>query len=138
MLLPEFYVDDVIKRALSEDINYIDLATDLLIPEDEISTAEFVSKAEGVLAGIDCALRTFTFIDSGVKCEVFIHDGEKVKKAISSPEFRERHVLSLKRSAPLLTFSSICRALLQLQTSWWKPVQAQRLLSLIQERLSRA
>ena len=31
MLLPEFYVDDVIKRALSEDINYIDLATDLLI-----------------------------------------------------------------------------------------------------------
>ena len=43
MLLPEFYVDDVIKRALSEDINYIDLATDLLIPEDEISTAEFVS-----------------------------------------------------------------------------------------------
>ena len=31
MLLPEFYVDDVIKRALSEDINYIDLATDLLL-----------------------------------------------------------------------------------------------------------
>ena len=80
MLLPEFYVDDVIKRALAEDINYIDLATDLLIPEDDISTAEFVSKAEGVLAGIECALRTFTFIDSSVKCEIFIHDGEKVKK----------------------------------------------------------
>ena len=101
MLLPEFYVDDVIKRALSEDINYIDLATDLLIPEDEISTAEFVSKAEGVLAGIDCALRTFTFIDSGVKCEVFIHDGEKVKKGdiIARVQGKTRSILKAERSS---------------------------------------
>ena len=101
MLLPEFYVDDVIKRALSEDINYIDLATDLLIPEDEISTAEFVSKAEGVLAGIDCALRTFTFIDSGVKCEVFIHDGEKVKKGdiIARVQGKTRSILKAERTS---------------------------------------
>ena len=26
MILPQFYVDDVIKRAISEDINYIDVA----------------------------------------------------------------------------------------------------------------
>ena len=101
MLLPEFYVDDVIKRALSEDINYIDLATDLLIPEDEVSTAEFVSKAEGVLAGIDCALRTFTFIDSGVKCEVFIHDGEKVKKGdiIARVQGKTRSILKAERTS---------------------------------------
>lgn len=101
MLLPEFYVDDIIKRALSEDINYIDLATDLLIPEDEISTAEFVSKAEGVLAGIDCALRTFTFIDSTVKCEIFIHDGEKVKKGdvIARVVGKTRSILKAERTS---------------------------------------
>ena len=101
MLLPEFYVDDIIKRALSEDINYIDLATDLLIPEDEISTAEFVSKAEGVLAGIDCALRTFTFIDSSVKCEIFIHDGEKVKKGdvIAKVVGKTRSILKAERTS---------------------------------------
>ena len=101
MLLPEFYVDDVIKRALAEDINYIDLATDLLIPEDDMSAAEFVSKAEGVLAGIDAALRTFTFVDSTVKCEVFIRDGEKVKQGdvIARVEGRTRSILKAERTS---------------------------------------
>lgn len=39
MNLPNFYVDDVIKRALAEDINYIDLATDYLLDDEEISTS---------------------------------------------------------------------------------------------------
>ncbi|MGN0664945.1 MAG: carboxylating nicotinate-nucleotide diphosphorylase [Huintestinicola sp.] len=101
MLLPDFYVDDIIKRALSEDINYIDLATDLLIPEDEMSTAEFVSKAEGTLAGIDCALRTFTFVDSEVKCEKFISDGEKVIKGdvIARVTGRTRSILKAERTS---------------------------------------
>ncbi len=101
MLLPEFYVDDVIKRALSEDINYIDLATDLLIDENDTSVAEFVSKAEGVLAGIECALRTFTFIDSSVKCEMFIRDGEYVKKGdiIARVSGKTRAILKGERTS---------------------------------------
>ncbi|MGN0609382.1 MAG: carboxylating nicotinate-nucleotide diphosphorylase [Oscillospiraceae bacterium] len=101
MLLPEFYVDDVIKRALEEDINYIDLATDLLISDEDTSAAEFVSKADGVLAGIDCALRTFTFVDSSVKCEIFIHDGEKVKKGdvIARVEGKTRSILKAERTS---------------------------------------
>lgn len=101
MLLPDFYVDDIIKTALSEDINYIDLATDLLIPEDDISVAEFVSKAEGVLAGIDCALRTYRFIDNEVSCEIFIHDGEKVKQGdvIARVTGRTRSILKAERTS---------------------------------------
>lgn len=101
MLLPEFYVDDVIKRALEEDINYIDLATDLLISDEDASAAEFVSKADGVLAGIDCALRTFIFVDSSVKCEIFIHDGEKVKKGdvIARVEGKTRSILKAERTS---------------------------------------
>ncbi len=101
MLLPEFYVDDLIKRALSEDINYVDLATDLLIDDDDMSEAKFVSKAEGVLAGIDCALRTFTLVDSGVKCEIFIHDGEKVQNGdvIATVKGRTRSILRAERTS---------------------------------------
>lgn len=33
MKLLQFYVDDLIKRAITEDINYIDSTTDLLIDE---------------------------------------------------------------------------------------------------------
>ena len=37
MNLPQFYIDDLIKTALKEDINYIDVTTDYLLdPEHEI------------------------------------------------------------------------------------------------------
>ncbi len=80
MKLSGFYIDDIIKRALEEDINYIDLATDYLLNDDDMSEAAFVSKAEGVLCGIDIAVRTFKFIDDDIECEIKIHDGEQVKK----------------------------------------------------------
>ena len=56
MKLLQFYVDDLIKRAITEDINYIDSTADLLIPEDSISEAYFVAKASGVVAGLLCRL----------------------------------------------------------------------------------
>ena len=79
MRLMQFQIDDIIKTALLEDINYIDVTTDYLVDENSVSTAKYVSKDEGVLCGID-AMRVFQLLDSNVKCEVFIHDGEKVKK----------------------------------------------------------
>lgn len=80
MNLQGFYIDDIITRALAEDINYIDLATDYLLDDEDISEARFVSKAEGVLCGIDAALRVFALIDPTVASEVKIKDGEAVKK----------------------------------------------------------
>lgn len=101
MNLPNFYVDDVIKRALAEDINYIDLATDYLLDDGDVSTASFVSKAEGVLCGIDCALRVFTLIDSDVKYEIMIKDGGKVAKGdvIAVVTGRTKSILKGERTA---------------------------------------
>ncbi len=80
MKLPQFAIDDVIKRGLKEDINYIDVTTDYLIPENQISTARFVAKDNGVLAGIEVAMRVFTLIDDTVRFELFKKDGDKVSK----------------------------------------------------------
>lgn len=80
MKLMQFYVDDLIKKALLEDINYIDVTTDYLISDDATTTAKLVAKDDGVLAGIDVAMRVFTLLDDSVKSEVLIHDGEKVHK----------------------------------------------------------
>ena len=44
MLLPQFYVDDIIKTALQEDINYLDTTTDLMIPATARSTARFMAR----------------------------------------------------------------------------------------------
>ena len=46
----QFYVDDLIKNALLEDINYIDTTADYLLGE-EMSTGRFLAKADGVLCG---------------------------------------------------------------------------------------
>lgn len=79
MKLNQFYVDELIKKALLEDINYIDVATDYLIDESAETTAYFMAKADGVVAGIDIAMRVFEMIDENTKYEILIKDGEKVK-----------------------------------------------------------
>ena len=43
MRLMQFQIDDIIKAALLEDINYIDVTTDYLVDEDSVSTAKYVS-----------------------------------------------------------------------------------------------
>lgn len=80
MRLMQFQIDDIIKTALAEDINYIDVTTDYLVDEDKINTAQYVAKASGVLCGIDIALRVFTLLDPTAEFEIFIRDGEEVKK----------------------------------------------------------
>lgn len=78
MLLPQIYIDDVIKNALREDINYLDTATAYVIPEAAVTTAKFVSKAEGVLCGIEVAMRVFTLLDPDVQFTLYKKDGDSV------------------------------------------------------------
>lgn len=101
MNLLNFYVDDIIKRALEEDINYVDLATDYLLDDDDISTANFVAKAEGVLCGIDIAVRTFIFIDPDIKAEIKIKDGGRVNKGdiIATVTGRTKSILKGERTS---------------------------------------
>ncbi len=80
MILPEFYVDDVIRSALKEDINYIDVATDLLLDPNTTATANFLAKADGVLCGLDVALRVFRLLSSEFQFEVYKKDGDKLQK----------------------------------------------------------
>ena len=75
----QFYIDDIIKKALLEDINYIDMAADNLLPDDQTSTAKFLSKADGMLCGIDVALRVFELLGN-FSIEKFMNDGDKLKK----------------------------------------------------------
>lgn len=101
MILNQFYVDNLIKTALLEDINYVDITTDYLIPEDQENEAKFLAKADGVLCGIEVALRVFTLIQPDFQYEVFIHDGEEVKKGdiIAKIKGKARTILKGERTA---------------------------------------
>ena len=87
MKLLQFYVDDIIKTALNEDINYIDSTTDLLIDPADRSEAYFVAKASGVVAGLDVALRVFQLLDDTVKITCHFKDGDQVKNGDIIAEF---------------------------------------------------
>ena len=96
MNLPQFYVDDVIMRALREDINYLDVSSDYLLPDGQRDTAYFVSKADGVLCGLPVALRTFELLDASLEANVFKHDGDRLKKGDVIAEFSGETALLLK------------------------------------------
>ena len=101
MLLPQFAVDDVIKTALNEDINYIDTTTDLMIPENARSKARFLAKAEGVLCGIDVALRVFALLDPTFQATVYKKDGDRMQPGdvIAVVEGSTRFLLKGERTA---------------------------------------
>jgi len=96
MILPQFYVDDVIKRAISEDINYIDVATDYLLDENEVSKAKFIAKADGVLCGIEVAMRVFQLLDEQFTYTLYQKDGKNVKKGDIIAEISGRTIYLLK------------------------------------------
>lgn len=80
MNLPQNYIDDLIRRALAEDITYIDITTDTLMPDSHVSQAYYIAKDEGVLCGMDVALRVFDLAGGNVETQALFHDGDRVCK----------------------------------------------------------
>ncbi|MGE5404111.1 MAG: carboxylating nicotinate-nucleotide diphosphorylase [Candidatus Saccharibacteria bacterium] len=73
-------VDDIIKRALKEDIGYKDITTDNLIPAEHQSMGVIYAKQAGVVAGVYVAKRAFELLDPTVQFEVLKEDGELVRE----------------------------------------------------------
>ena len=90
MKLPQFYVDDVIRRALSEDINYMDVSTVYLFHDADTADGCMIAKAEGVLCGIDVAMRVFELLDSSFTAKVYKHDGDTIAKGDRIADFHGR------------------------------------------------
>lgn len=102
MMLNSIYVDNLIKTALLEDINYLDTTTDYLIDEDQENTAIFLAKSEGVLCGIEVALRVFEILQpTGFEYKVFKNDGDKLTKGeiIAEIHGKTRTILKGERTA---------------------------------------
>ena len=101
MRLPLFAVDDVIKRALNEDISYLDTTTDYLIEEDAMGDAYLLAKAQGVLCGLEIAMRVFSLIDPAFTFQAQKQDGDRVEKGerIASLHGHTRALLKGERTA---------------------------------------
>jgi nicotinate-nucleotide pyrophosphorylase (carboxylating) len=76
-LLPIQY-EPILRAALTEDIGAGDITTQLTVPEGSFASARVLVKAEGVLAGLEIGLRTFTLLDPDVTITVTGNDGQRV------------------------------------------------------------
>ena len=56
-------VDDIIRRALREDMNAGDLSTEAVCPEARAAEVKLIAKQDGVIAGLDVFERTFKLLD---------------------------------------------------------------------------
>lgn len=101
MQLPMFYVDDLIKNALAEDISYLDTTTDYMIAADARDTAVLIAKADGVVCGLDVALRVFELLDDTFEAKVYLPEGSAVKKGDLIAEYNgyTRALLKGERTA---------------------------------------
>lgn len=101
MKLSQLYIDDIIKTALAEDINYMDVTTDNLLDDTHRSEAYYVAKDDGVLCGIEIAKRVFDLAGSDVEFNISINDGEHVKKGdiIATMSGSTRTLLKGERTA---------------------------------------
>ena len=80
-MINPIYIDNIIKTALLEDVNYLDVTTDYLIDKQQENTARFLAKSDGVLCGIDVALRVFDILQpQGFSAKVYKHDGDALQK----------------------------------------------------------
>ena len=74
----DWYIQDIIKRALQEDIGHQDITTDNLVDKEQRSRGVFLAKAAGIVAGIHVAQEVFRCLDDDIQFTVVKSDGEKI------------------------------------------------------------
>ena len=94
-------LNDLIARAMAEDIGTGDITTQSTVPQDTMISGKFIAKTPGVLCGTDVAKAVFAYVDPQVKMETFFKDGDPVSKGdiIGTVEGRAVSVLTGERLA---------------------------------------
>lgn len=71
---------DFIKHSLQEDIGSGDHSSLASIPQGTMGKARLLIKDDGIIAGLDLARVIFNEVDSALKVDVLLADGNRVKK----------------------------------------------------------
>jgi nicotinate-nucleotide pyrophosphorylase (carboxylating) len=68
---------DIVRRALEEDLGGGDITTAATVPAEELARGVFLVKADCVLAGLDVAFEAFRQLDPTVRSTARRHDGDR-------------------------------------------------------------
>ncbi|HSO40288.1 MAG TPA: nicotinate-nucleotide diphosphorylase (carboxylating), partial [Labilithrix sp.] len=99
--LPLPLIDDLLGRALAEDLGAGDVTTEACVPEGKLATADGVARRAIVACGIPVAARVFALIDPTLRFEAKVAEGASVEPAavLWRVEGRARSILMAERVA---------------------------------------
>jgi len=97
-------IEEIIDRALAEDLGKGDVTTEALIPGNQQGTGFIVVKKEGVLAGIKVAKQVFHRVDPELEVEILLVDGARVKPGSKAAKVSGRIASILKAERVALNF----------------------------------
>lgn len=72
--------DELILKALREDITSEDVSTNAVMPEKTLGHVQLICKQDGVIAGLPVFARVFHLLDAESKVAFTCQDGDEVKK----------------------------------------------------------
>lgn len=80
MLINDINADELIVRALKEDITSEDVSTNAVMREKVEGEVELIAKADGIICGLQVFERTFKLLDEKTEVKFKVKDGDRVKK----------------------------------------------------------
>ncbi|KGK86480.1 putative nicotinate-nucleotide pyrophosphorylase [carboxylating] [bioreactor metagenome] len=72
-------VDDIIKRALNEDLYYGDITTESIVVNNKNASIDLIAKEDGVVAGLEVFRRVFLTLGDA-ETEFYVKDGDNIHK----------------------------------------------------------
>lgn len=79
-MLTDYCLDDLIRRALYEDIGNGDITTLSTVNEDKQIEGSFIAKEEGVICGLPLLKRLFELLDPAVVLKIIVNEGDLINK----------------------------------------------------------
>ena len=116
-------VDPLILGALKEDITSEDVSTNSVMPTAKQGEVDLICKQDGVICGLQIFSRVFELLDEKTKIELYVEDGDTVKKGqLMAKVYGDIRVLLcgertalnyLQRMSGIATYTSEVNALLK-------------------------
>ncbi len=116
-------VDPLILGALKEDITSEDVSTNSVMPTAKQGEVDLICKQDGVICGLQIFSRVFELLDENTKIELYVEDGDNVKKGqLMAKVYGDIRVLLcgertalnyLQRMSGIATYTSEVNALLK-------------------------
>ena len=122
-LTEKLIMDRLLKEALEEDIGNGDVTTNAIMREYKRGRVKLICKQDGIICGLGVFERVFKLLDEQTVIEIFVKDGDRVKKgqriAMVSGDIRvllsgERVALNyLQRMSGIATYTHSVASLLK-------------------------